>query len=364
MGTRIYQLELDQQINSLITIANELFLMQAWKLQFFQRLRQAVELGRLTEDIFPPAKLYQVRSLVARYELTLLEPLWYYEHVIVYPLYVNDKQVVYRAYLPLLDNHVYRQFTIRTWPIFYNDSSLAIELDVPEVIGFNTKTGVIFQPERCLGRQPRVCHNTPTYAGARDTCVRGLISRDDTLLKRCQVKIYREFPMTTITEVALNQYVIVTPGERVTHRCPGMHEQPRQLAKGTYLLTLKPPCTLSGNDWTVHSIQTLAHNVSFQFEKEPYLSLNLMDKLPEMTVEKLITAMHLDLLPDIDTLPLDKIPTVPPMPWMDRLPDPAVTSTSISITVIGIMITLWCCRQHIQRCFDRCKKDTTEKTRK
>ena len=97
-----------------------------------------------------------------------------------------------------------------------------------------------------------MCHNTLTYVGARDTCIHRLISRDDTLLKRWHVKIHREFPMTTITEVALNQYVIVTPGECVAHRCTGIHEQPGQLVKGTYILTLKPPCTLSGNDWTVH----------------------------------------------------------------------------------------------------------------
>ncbi len=44
----------------------------------------------------------------------MLEPRWYYEHVIVYPLYIKDDQVVYRAYLPLHGNNVYRQFTMFT----------------------------------------------------------------------------------------------------------------------------------------------------------------------------------------------------------------------------------------------------------
>ncbi len=54
---------------------------------------------------------------------------------------------MYRACLPLLANDVYRQCTMHTWPVQYSDSSLTIQIDMPSVVGFNTKTGEMFHPD-------------------------------------------------------------------------------------------------------------------------------------------------------------------------------------------------------------------------
>ncbi len=134
MRYRIYCNKADIKINALLSMLEETLLLQYRRVMYFRKLRAAIELGRLTEDVLPPEQLDEIARLAAKEQLYLVDKVWYYEHVVVYPLYLDDKRIVYSANLPLVNNVVYHQYEVKTWPVYYNDTDTAIQLVVPEVL--------------------------------------------------------------------------------------------------------------------------------------------------------------------------------------------------------------------------------------
>ena len=63
----------------------------------------------------------------------------------ILPIWEDSQRLVFKAELPLTDVN-YLCYHLWTWPVPGNDSTINVQLQVPNDIAFNSKTGGIFEP--------------------------------------------------------------------------------------------------------------------------------------------------------------------------------------------------------------------------
>ena len=250
------------------------------QVELYHRQRASLEMGRLTEDILPTKALIRILEQARRKNLYAPSAVWYYMNIRILPMWEDEQRLVFRAQLPLSDNLNYLRYHIWTWPVPGNDSSISVQLQVPNDIAFDTKTGGIFQPTACQGSKPAICRSGPIYDRSRLRCPRGVISGEDALRQKCRVTLTKTTEQTaSVTELTPGTILVRTLGESYSMHCAGEAEKRGELPKGLHIIRLKPRCWTRGDGWTVAGL--------IHYNSEEHVTLPMI-KIPPMTLTRAI----------------------------------------------------------------------------
>ncbi len=187
---------------------------------------------------------------------------------------------------------------------------------------------------------PHVCHNTPTYTSKKYQCLRGIAERKGNLLNECKVRVFHNKRDIEITEVASNQYVLVTLDTEMAYHCPGEAVENIKLSKGTYLITIQPPCILKGPDWKIYSVKHFQQNDSFRYEPMQIFDMDLINKVPEPKALQIPEALRYSNLPDLDVIPINDIPTVPPKTFVHVISKPLISLPMVCVVILILVISI------------------------
>ena len=308
----------------------------------YSRQRSSLELGRLTEDILPPADLNVILAAARQRGLITPAPQWYYQHVKITPLWEETDRLVFRAALPLMEDTRYLKYVMRSWPIPRQDANYTIQIQVPSAVAMDTGRGNMFKPHSCIGANPSVCQTGPVYNTNRLLCARSIINGDKTNHQLCRV-IVRDAAetMPIEEEVTPGIFVIYSPGEDYRINCPGQSEVMKHLNKGTHVFKVKNSCKINGQFWTISGLyhyNSTLRQVSF-FKVKP---LNLLNITSSKTIK-----LHFDKTPfrhmsQLPEMPILKLNSVPPF---DESPEvlarlPTVNSNWVTSLITSLIFVL------------------------
>ena len=214
-----------------------------------QRLVEALEGGRLTEQLLPPSVLKDVLGADAQTAMggVALGSTWYYQYCDISFLMAEKEQYVYRVQLPLATGHDIFYYELTAFPVPYLPGKRRRAIVKPRV-GYNTQTGQLFEPAVCMGHDPIVCVPTVLYSDSRYRCEQGLITGFTPDKTQCDIQELQN-NYSEQYEVQ-GQTVLVTEGEDVSLSCPGMSPQRVHLDRGTYTTIVPSSCKLTGKGWS------------------------------------------------------------------------------------------------------------------
>lgn len=214
-----------------------------------RRLIEDLERGRLTEVLLPPTIL---DGILQGYRAAFpgsqpLPRLWYYQNIAVRLTLAEAGQYVYTATLPAAGTDDYFRYALTSFPVpldtFGNRRRIVVRPD----IGYNTKTGDVFVPERCMGTDPVVCTPTVIYNDDRYACEQGLIAAYNEDKKKCEIVTSRGNG-SLLFEIS-GTLILMTPGEEVMRSCPGAEPVKMRLQYGTFRTILTAGCVVTGEGW-------------------------------------------------------------------------------------------------------------------
>jgi hypothetical protein len=266
-------------------------------------IKNTLEGHHLTENIFPISLFNEISSLAERFLIKNVRITWYYEHLTVVPLLIEDSIFVYRIQLPFVPQDEYLRYRIRTWPVPFNHSLITIQLSVGEDIAVHTTAGYIFKPESCVGFNPQICQTGPLYQQSSFECERGIMTAHQDDRSKCHIK-QGVLTHTQLYTLSRGHYVIVSKGETYTLSCRRQRQIKSRLAIGTYEINLPGGCTLSGEDWTLKGETLQFINVSVQVNRVNITPFNLEEN-PEFA--KKSTPFDINTLDDVPRVDIKKI---------------------------------------------------------
>ena len=226
---------------------------QALSLHIYQTERsiadmvQALEYGRLTEGILPPAALSTILAQAREEGFQRLPSVWYYENVKIELVMITDEQSVYRFVLPLAGSVPYLQYVLHSYPVPYNGTVVLQTIKVNEQVALNTRDATMFVPKQCVGRAPVLCRTGPLFTNVL-RCERGLVTNHVPDRAACEV-ISNELQGDLVYEISPSNYVLVTAGVDWGLTCEGRPQRQGTLPTGTYELNINPSCILQGPGW-------------------------------------------------------------------------------------------------------------------
>lgn len=304
---RIAALETHQELDRILTILELLTQEYVRQKDTYHVQRTSLEVGHLTEDLLPPSILQDILEQAVTKGFNVIPQLaWYYQYLSVEPIWSDQDNLLYKVEIPLIDSTDYLQYTIKTFPVPYEQSSVKATLEVEGDIGFNTNTGGLFFPANCKGHKPSICHSGPVYDSSKYQCPRGIITGVQSPTKYCTVTIEKLNNDTIINQVDINSYVVTTWGETIRERCAGKSEKLYSLKADTYMVNVGERCSIKGQGWTVSGI--VEKNVKKHLTQKPInvtVSLNItrlnFDPLPSFKVPNPLN--HLAIVKNV---PIDK----------------------------------------------------------
>jgi len=217
----------------------------------FQRRRENMAAGRLSENLLPPDLLRQVLKTIPTDKAYMVDPpTWYYQNILVVPIQM-DEILVYRARLPMVDITPWQHISVTTWPVPHQAWEATLVL--PPTVLRDTLTGDLDVSPSCVGHRPRVCRRGLITQAVAYPCLNRLMALSPAYDKTCQVSFARRLPIDVVYPQELNDYVLITNGTHLDLRCEGRPEERAALTPGVYKLSLQHPCTLNGHNWNLHS---------------------------------------------------------------------------------------------------------------
>ena len=121
---------------------------------------------------------------------------------------------------------------------------------MPSDIAYDTKDGLIFIPNRCVGKEPQICHTGPVYGKTHLSCVRGVLTNNVALRDTCKLTIHRNKTIPeSVLEIHNNVYLIFSGGGIGDVFCEGEPSRTVQFPVGTLKVHLSPHCRLTMDDY-------------------------------------------------------------------------------------------------------------------
>ncbi len=275
------------------------FLYESWMraIDKYQRQRENLESGQLTEDILKPNDLDKILRQGRELGFDTLPDEWYYSHLSIEPIWEKGERLVFRATIPFIDTVRYLRYVIQTYPIKGMLPNTTIQvLAVPDV-AMNTRSGEIFYPEDCLGFNPMVCKPSALYSDDRLDCPRGIINGHTDLRESCEIRVVSVHnPRTNIHRLFDIIHIVVSSGEFYLVHCSNQPEQRLELTPGAYRLTVKKHCTVSGNGWLINGMLTRKSQVQYNILPLDIVPFNL----PNLTLTPVV-ALHANPAPEWGT---------------------------------------------------------------
>ena len=360
-NNRLYRLERAFYFERVVATLEQVTLSYVRLRRAHARQKASLELGRLTEDILSLSQLREILLKATSTTTYPVEPIqWYYEHAHVYPVW-GSGTLIYRVKLPLVDGRKYSRYNLATWPVPYMAKGYSIRIMIDhQDVGMNSVTGDIFHPIGCQGWKPMVCRTGPLYSAHRWGCPRTLIAGDFKRSKNCQVIIQKEGNLTQVTEISYGEYVVVTWGETFETRCEGLPGVRKEVAPGTYLVTVSPNCTVMGRDVTLTGLIERLGHVSVKAMRVLVSNiLNITDIVPAEQAISLLGKPHFDQRApsaQIDLAPIAKPPDAFTWPYHGTRISFGLVLT---LTAFGVMLAFAIClcqyrrRQILEKMFGR-----------
>lgn len=278
---------------------------------YMRDLKLSCEVGSVTEELLPVQLLRRIIS-DSRNQNSLTNE-WYYRTLKVETMFRDRSgRLVCKYTVPLLASEPYLAYNIHTYPVFNPNASLALRLYHDVYVAIGTRTGELFYPEQCKGIDPVVCHAGLRYDKSRELCVRGLISGSPQQQSRCPVSLFKSIDNSqSVKEVTRNKFVVHTPHEHYSYRCPDQKPLVDEITYGTYVIEIDQNCLLDTSSWmleglTYHEIYQYFNISDIEIPNIPILNSNSWHKFHTL----LIDANVIDRL-DLPTF--DDVPTISPM---------------------------------------------------
>lgn len=228
--------------------------------------KENLEAGRLTENILPPSVLTSILSTDDDQLYRMITPIqWYYEHVTITPIWTSD-QLIYRTRLPVIAGTRWHYIAFQAWPMPLREWQATVTL--PATVLRNTETGELDVSPRCSGARPRVCKRGLISRANAYPCLTRLLDAEPRYDSSCVLTMERRMPMDMVYPQEYNHYILITGGTALVLRCAGESEQSTTLNPGVYRLTLKFPCTLHSDEWTLSSTFQRSLNATLQDRPE------------------------------------------------------------------------------------------------
>lgn len=279
---------------------------------FMHDQKLSCEVGAVTEDLLPKDLLVKISALRRENEVTLPTE-WYYRTLRVEAMFRDSVgRLVCKYTVPLLASEPYIAYNVHTYPVYNVNDSFAVRLYHDVYVAIGTQTGELFYPEQCKGIDPVVCHAGLRYDKSRELCVRGLITGSPKQQSYCSISLHKTIDNSqSIKEVTRNKFVIHTPHEHYSYRCPNEKPITGELYHGTYVVEIDPDCLLDTSAWMLEGLTY----------HEIYHYFNISDiEIPDVPVfnEKNWQTFHAlldgaNVIDQLDVPNFNNIPTIPPM---------------------------------------------------
>ena len=291
-------LNIDDAISGLISL-HDRWLRQ---LATYDRQRDSVESGRLTEVILAPAELAKIVREGNSLGFSSPHLEWYYENVIITPMWKDHSGLVFTADLPLTDNVEYLRYFFWTWPVMHH-ADYTMQLRLPPMVAYNTRVGSMFLPRNCVGRDPAICMSGPIYNNYGLRCPRGVLTNDDSHRKQCFVTVRGNVtPSHDIQELEEGTFAILSPGEPFQCYCAGQASIKGNLQPGLSVLTVKPRCRISGHSWTLERLYKATSTFAWKLPIINVHPFHFSKVVPHAAISQLFPAAawkSLPVLPDV-----------------------------------------------------------------
>ena len=277
--------------------------------QYYQK-RADLELGTLTEHILPKLVLRQLLNKIKSNHVNL-QPLpwtWYYENIMIEPMWQTNQMLIYTASLPFVSRDNYLMYHIQSFPVGVNSTSIQIKAE-PLVI-MDSLTNGLFLPKKCQGREPITCISGPITRQPLYNCEHGIISGHGNDIHDCLVDVqpYSKLPEIYNIPHADGNYVIHTKTDEITLNCPDKPSKSLVLTEGTFLIQVPPKCHVNSKDWTLTNIYFGQDNINIVSEtlKVPILNSSILCDIANISDDIIQMPPRMRTLQNIKALTLPK----------------------------------------------------------
>jgi len=136
---KIVYVEINVHLENIFTALENVVQSYVFAREYYTRQRASLELGRLTENLLPKEDLARILFKAKGQRLQPVDTLeWYYQYVIVEPIWGDNETLIYRAKIPLIDGKHYLRYFINTWPVPYNSTHYSLQIDFSGEVGLDT----------------------------------------------------------------------------------------------------------------------------------------------------------------------------------------------------------------------------------
>ncbi|ELT87046.1 hypothetical protein CAPTEDRAFT_201479, partial [Capitella teleta] len=257
---------------------------------YMRDLKLSCEVGSVTEELLPVQLLRRITS-DSRNQNSLTNE-WYYRTLKVETMFRDRSgRLVCKYTVPLLASEPYLAYNIHTYPVFNPNASLALRLYHVVYVAIGTQTGELFYPEQCKRIDPVVCHAGLRYDKSRELCVRGLISGSPQQQSHCPVSLFKSINNSqSVKEVTRNKFVVHTPHEHYSYRCPDQKPLVDEITYGTYVIEIDQKCFLDTSSWmleglTYHEIYQYFNISDIEIPNIPILNSNSWHKFHTLLID-------------------------------------------------------------------------------
>ena len=161
---------------------------------------------------------YEILNKRTALDVTFSENIyWYYQHVVIEPIWSQLDFLLYVVKLPLINSESFLAYSINTWPTPLNDSNYSAQLDANTVVALHTGDGGLFYPHRCIKSDPVVCLTGPVYYYDKEACTHGILSGNESDRKSCTVSIRPHSSTVALIYVRDEMNCVITTGAITAH---------------------------------------------------------------------------------------------------------------------------------------------------
>ena len=241
----------------------------------YHRRREALELGRLTEEILTPDELTYIINQASSAGLSAPDHRWYYQNLRIEPLWSNEYQseLMFKATIPFVSDVGYLSYQIKSHPYPISNTDF-LTFKVKGQIGFNTELGTVFSPKHCIGVDPIICRSGPIYTGNEYQCERGILSGDHKLRDLCEITLTSKND-SMVKETEPGEYIISSRGEQYSLQCPNEREELGEMQAGVNLLRVPAYCVLKFKGFHIDGIMQMSSNITLESKFIPIEPFNI-----------------------------------------------------------------------------------------
>ena len=245
---------IEHLINNLESIANQCRSLS----NTFHHQISALQSEHLTSGILSTSQFHEIQSRVAALGYHTLPMSWYVRFCPVHKLY-HHRSLIYAVALPLHKNKNQLLYSLHSYPVPLSQGHFSL-MRVLTPVAADTHSGLVYQPQHCLGSHPRLCRHGPLEHSSKLICEKGLINANPDLTRHCKIKIIaREGSL--VSAVTPGRFVLSAIASQWFIRCLNQPESRIHIDKGVYFVGLSHKCVLQNSQWTLNGYDQLNKSI-------------------------------------------------------------------------------------------------------